>query len=343
MNDILEIFLITFNRRNHLKVTLDTIFSEKSPLKKYSVKILDNNSNDGTMELCKEYEKKYNNFTYIKNNRNVGLAGNICKAMEQASKKYFWILCDNDKLDFSAWDEVESAMSNHQDLILVCKDYYEGKKGKAFDAFVLNQITFLPAGIYKSEHLTDNVMSYAIADTHTVLPHVPLGCAILNKGGSVSLISKSIVTLTSNVKIEDRKNYDFDRLEKDNSIDKNERVKSINFYTGIVTSFDSCRDKETRNIAIRNLVRKINHQYGPFINIPILVMSKTPGYIKQELFEKVPFDLKLLYFILTCLKPLMYIIYFYYSGNGLGVCIFSKLKIRLFSPKWFNNKQENCT
>lgn len=333
MNGNLDIFLITYNRCNYLENTLNKIFSNESPLKDYTIIILDNNSNDRTEILCKNFATKYQNLKYIKNKKNIGLAGNICKAMMLAEKKYFWILCDNDDLDFSAWNEVEEAMTNNKDLILVCRDYYKINKDKLFEAFVLNQITFLPAGIYKTEYLTDNVMSYAVADTYTILPHVPLGCAILNNAGSIYLVSKSIVSLTENIKITNGKTYDFDRLDYSSMIDKNERIKAINFYTGIISSFDSCKNKKIREIAIKNFF-KIRY-FSSFI------MSKTPSYIKYEFFAKLPFDLKLIYFLLTLLQPLMYIIYFYYSGNGLGVCLFNKLKIRLFSPKWFN-RQEKC-
>lgn len=73
-DDILEIFLITYNRRDYLEVTLNKIFSENSPLKKYTINILDNNSNDGTDILCKKFAGEYSNLNYIKNKKNVGLA-----------------------------------------------------------------------------------------------------------------------------------------------------------------------------------------------------------------------------------------------------------------------------
>lgn len=336
MNNNLDIFLITYNRRDYLEITLNKVLGEDSPLKKYQITILDNNSNDGTEELCRSFESKFSNLKYIKNKRNVGLSGNICKAMEYAEKKYFWIMCDNDELDFSAWDEVEKSMEEDKDLILVCRDYYEGKDDKKhYDAFVLNQLTFLPSGIYKTEHLTDSVMSYAISDTYTVLPHLPLGCAILNKKGSVVLISHSVVTLTGNVKIESLKTYDFDRIKKDPYIKKNERIKSINFPAGIVDSFDACEDKKVRGIAISNFARKINGMYGPFISPSVMLMSKAPNYIKKEYEAKLPLGLKFRYNLYKLAMPILCLVRFYYSDISLYVCLCNKLKIRIWSKKWF--------
>ena len=217
----LEIFIITYNRCLYLEHTLQSIFDEKCPIRNYPITILDNNSTDGKGKLCIEFASKYPNLTYIKNHRNVGLPGNICKAMEFASREYFWILCDNDELDFSAWPEVEKAMDEKKDLILAAIYYFDPKKEKeCFEALVLNQLTFLPAGIYRTEHLTDNVMSYAVADTYTVLPHLPLGCAIINKKGKIAKLTKGIVTLTDNVKIEKLRRYDFDRIKPDPFIKK---------------------------------------------------------------------------------------------------------------------------
>lgn len=336
MNNLLEVFLITYNRRDYLEVTLNKIFSEDSPLKKYSINVLDNNSNDGTDILCKDFANRFPNLNYIKNKKNVGLAGNICKAMEYAEKKYFWIICDNDELDFSAWDEVEKFMEEDKDLILVCRDYYEGEN-KCFEAFVLNQLTFLPSGIYKTEHLTDNVMSYAVADTHTVLPHLPLGCAIINKKGAITLISNSIVTLTGNVQIDNIKTYDFDRIKKEDFIGKNERTKFINFATGIVSSFDSCQDKKIREQAILNFTRVINKKYGPCYDLRKVYLSKTPKYIKKEFFAKLPLSMKLKYWGLRLIKPLLYIIFPYRTKQNINICLFNKLKFTIWSDKWFSN------
>ena len=332
-DDILEIFLITYNRRDYLEVTLNKIFSENSPLKKYTINILDNNSNDGTDILCKKFAGEYSNLNYIKNKKNVGLAGNICKAMEYAQKKYFWILCDNDELDFTAWDEVEQAMQEDNDLIILCRDYYEDEK-KCFEAFVLNQLTFLPGGIYKTEHLSDNVMSYTVSDTHTVLPHLPLGCVIINKKGKIKLVSKSIVTCTSNIKIDNIKNYDFDRIKKDNYINKNERIKSINFPTGIIASFDACQNKKIRETAIANFARVLKTGHGPFYTVFSVYMSTSPKYIKQEFFEKIPLPMKIHYWLLRLIKPFLYIVFLYKTPNGINICLFNTFKIRIWSQNW---------
>ena len=57
----LEIFIITYNRREKLQKTLNQIFDINSPVRNFDIKIIDNSSNDGTGELCAEYKKRFHN------------------------------------------------------------------------------------------------------------------------------------------------------------------------------------------------------------------------------------------------------------------------------------------
>ena len=307
----LEIFIITYNRCSYLERTLQSLFDEKCPVRNYSITVLDNNSTDGTGKLCTKFATKHHNLTYVKNHRNVGLSGNICKAMELASKEYFWIMCDNDDLDFSAWSEVEKAMDEKADLILAAIDYFEPEKEKkCFEALVLDQLTFLPAGIYRTEHLTDNVMSYAVADTYTVLPHLPLGCAIINKKGKIVRVSKGIVTLTNNVKIEKIIKYDFDRIKPDPYIHKNVRTMSNNFYAGIVTSFDACFDRKIRNQAIINFTQRLNG-FGPYLSFDsvfyLWARRKTHSYIVHDFCWHLPKTFRRISYLKFLAKSFIYL------------------------------------
>jgi len=59
LKDKLEIILITCDRKTSLKETLNEILDESSPVKDFSITILNNNSTDGTTELLEDYAKKY--------------------------------------------------------------------------------------------------------------------------------------------------------------------------------------------------------------------------------------------------------------------------------------------
>ena len=118
-NQSIEIILITYNRKKHLQNTFNQIFAEESPIKDFPITILDNKSTDGTSELIEEYRIKFPNIKHIINNRNIGGNANIARAFEIASKEYVWILCDDDEYDFTHWKDVEKAIEENYDAIVI--------------------------------------------------------------------------------------------------------------------------------------------------------------------------------------------------------------------------------
>lgn len=190
VKETLEIILITYNRENYLKRTMGEILSEASPIKDFQITILDNNSSDGTEDYIKEVMQSHPNVSYSKNKYNLGISGNIAKAFEFASKKYFWVLADDDKYDWSNWSEVEGAINREEDVICVA-DYAIKDKSKV--AEVIRQLTFLPAGIYKRSNLTDEVMLNCFYNIYTLFPHLTVVFDVLNDGKSIFVCKKAIV------------------------------------------------------------------------------------------------------------------------------------------------------
>ncbi len=86
--ETLQIILITYNREVHLKNTLRQLLAETSPVRNYELLVLDNHSTDGTEALVRETMQTHVNLRYQKNNYNLGISGNIAKAMEIASNAY---------------------------------------------------------------------------------------------------------------------------------------------------------------------------------------------------------------------------------------------------------------
>ena len=89
IKDKLQIILITYNRAGHVENTFKQILDEKSPVKDYNILVLDNNSTDTTRNVVEEWQKKYPNLKYQKNKYNIGISGNIAKAMEIADRKCY--------------------------------------------------------------------------------------------------------------------------------------------------------------------------------------------------------------------------------------------------------------
>ena len=125
--DKLGITIITYNRAPLLKRTLTTILSDDSPVRDCYIIVQSNNSSDETSEVVKTLQSMHPNLSYRENPYNIGLSGNICKAMELADKEYHWILCDDDRFDWQNWFIVLGALCAL--LVVVVLSYLFGRSG----------------------------------------------------------------------------------------------------------------------------------------------------------------------------------------------------------------------
>lgn len=238
LSDILEIVLITYNRKEYLENTLKQIFASSSPLSGLDITILDNKSNDGTSELVYKYSKRYSNIKHVINNRNIGGNANIARAFEIASKKYVWVLCDDDNYDFTHFDEVVEGMKNNVDVILASRYDIEKKENLGS---IMRQLTFLPSGIYKTENITNDVMQNMMYNISNMFPHLILGISIINKKGSIHICKHQIIT-------PDRITQDYNR----GFSDSHPYYQNMFWVVGFINTCQYIKDKKTRNFVINN-------------------------------------------------------------------------------------------
>lgn len=197
LKDILEIILVTYNRKKYLQHTLEQLFAENSPIKNCDITILDNASTDGTGELIQNYQIKFPNIKHIKRPRNIGGNGNIANAFSLVTKKYYWIICDDDEFDFSAWQEVENALTKEDyDIIMVNPSNVVG--GEFSLPRIINACSFLPAVIGKSENITEAVLYDTFDNISNWFPHLAPVCSVVNKKGKIYLTTQDIVRSVSN-------------------------------------------------------------------------------------------------------------------------------------------------
>lgn len=191
LKDKLEIILITYNRKQHLQNTFNQIFAEDSPIKNFPITILDNKSTDGTSELIEEYRIKFPNIKHIINNRNIGGNANIARAFEIASKEYVWILCDDDEYDFTHWKDVEKAIEENYDAIVVANYANPGRNL----AQLIGQMTFVPAAIYKTENITDTVMVNCNFNIFSMFPQLAIVTHLINEKKNIKILDNWIVKM----------------------------------------------------------------------------------------------------------------------------------------------------
>ena len=192
----LQIYLVTYNRKKKFHETLETILAPNSPIKDYDITILDNASTDGTSELIQKYCSKFSNIKHIRHSVNIGGNANICRAFEMGAscgKDYFWVLCDDDKYDFSNWNEVEQRIQANDDIICVCDYICDTEKKKQNPAYQIFQLTFVPAGIYKSALITDDILINMYDAIITMFQQAVICIKCVNQNKKIYVLSKPIV------------------------------------------------------------------------------------------------------------------------------------------------------
>lgn len=271
--DKLQIILITYNRLNFARQTLEELLGEKSPVKDFSITVLDNNSSDGTALYVKDLQRYHPNISYIKNSYNLGIAGNIAKAMEIASKEYYWIICDDDKYGWDAWEELERALSRGEKLICVSR-YALPQEHKQDYAYQLLQMTFVPSMIVRKDLLNDEIMRNAFDNIYTLFPHLCPALELVNNKEDICVLSRPLV---SNGWIESGKHdASYSRGLKEKQLYP--RTKYMQWISGYANILSCLRDKKLKKRCFEAAVKRpeIGGGFTPIIDTILVNLHKNP-------------------------------------------------------------------
>lgn len=185
LNLMLEIIIPTYNRKEHLRRTLTQLTAPTSPVRELYITVLDNASTDGSSELIEEFAANHANIKHIRHPKNIGGNGNIARCFELARAPYVWVVCDDDSFRWEAWPEIETALqTNRYDILLTRKD---DLKGTSELAKIVRQLTFLPAGIFRTANITSGVLMNMLSNIPNMFPHLALTCEVLNRKGTIFL------------------------------------------------------------------------------------------------------------------------------------------------------------
>ena len=185
LSEQLELFLPTYNRREHLERTLSQLTAPESPVRSCMLTILDNASSDGSSELIEDFAVRFPTIKHIRHAKNIGANANITRAFELARAPYVWVICDDDSFRWEAWEEIERALGTQRyDILLTRKN---DLKGTSDIAKIIRQLSFLPAGIYRTSNISTGVLMNMQANIINMFPHLALSCEVLNKKGNIFL------------------------------------------------------------------------------------------------------------------------------------------------------------
>lgn len=320
LENILDIVLITYNRKDLLKDTFDQIFADDSPIRDLPITILDNKSNDGTFELIQEYKSRFPKINHIVNKRNIGGNANIVRAFELVNKKYFWILCDDDKYDWTYWSDIEQAIAEDKDIILT--EHLTQGSDLPIEVIV-NELSFLPAGIYKSELISADVIHNAYANIYNSFPHHALVCECVNKNKEFFVPEHTV--LIQNINKGESMGYR--RGYRDNV---HFRIAHFSLFSGMVNSFQMIKDPEIRQRCCGCLF------LGRTFKGSMQFFLQTNGlysYNICDIFNGVDFGKKLTFLWVIFMYMLTFLIHLGVSEKGLYITIFKKFRTRLLPRK----------
>lgn len=320
-SNLLEIILITYNRKKNLQNTFERLLASDSPIKDLQITVLDNNSTDGSSDLIQEYCIKYPNIKHIRHNKNIGGNANITRAFEIATKKYLWILCDDDEYNWDNWQEVEVAIENDVDAIVVAN--YNNPKSSISN--LVKQLTFVPAAIYKTSNITDTVLINAAYNISNLFPHLSIVCYLINNNKKIYICDNCSVVMVENV----------EDASYTRGCDKNVHPYSreILWSVGYINSVQMIKDKKIQNELISNFDLSGLNLLNGLVLLLIQNTSLSSAHSKKNICDVLAglsFRQRLL-FVLAFIFHITVSIY--KTKKGIYICLFGKIKTRIYKYK----------
>lgn len=165
----LDVFVLTYNRAEYLKIMLDSLCTQTAT--GFKIKVLNNCSTDNTLEVIEEVKKQYpqRDIEVITHEKNLGNPGNFKRSQELAENEYTAIFHDDDAIHPEYIETAMSIFKENPDLVMcsgnlqgkwnvtnndwdiLYKDYYKYEKNDGvYYNLLINRPTFA-SNIYKTE------------------------------------------------------------------------------------------------------------------------------------------------------------------------------------------------
>ncbi len=166
MHPTLFIGMPVYNGERFLRIALDALLNQSYT--NWKLLIADDNSNDATSLICKEYSAKDSRITYVKNQKNKGLFDNFKFTLESVSdEKYFMWAAQDDM-----WEK---------DFIKVCIDNLERDEKVGLAATCIAEIDSYNRTVRELTHLTrfSGIPSFSQIARYVLEPEILGRCNIM--------------------------------------------------------------------------------------------------------------------------------------------------------------------
>lgn len=291
--EILELFIITYNRSVYLNNTLCQLID--CPFAVFPITILDNCSTDNTYDVFLAYKNKFPNLNYVKNKINIGADANVLRAAEISNGVYTWILCDDDKYNFTFCDDILSELCNGEVAAIMVGwsnqfiwpleklyDTPENLMKKGFPYFSVP--TFVPGSIFRTD-LFQNQIRTSYANIINLLPVLTYYINLYDKNKLIYVSKHKIVSAMG----EGGYHYLF-----------------LKVMIAVMDTFYLIRSTSVRRQAFYDSY--LRPTYVNLVKYTLLMRKsevKIPRFTKFRFFRILDWKCKILFLVIYCLAPIL--------------------------------------
>jgi len=165
----LEVFVMTYNRVELLKESIDSILNQT---KKVKITIVDNYSNDSTGTFVKELMEKHDNLSYIRHDKHYETCGYSINALKPYLNKQYSIFFHDDDIMHPQYIEyVLELLNKHNNIDVICTllSTFTDKEQIVFKNF--KEIKYR---IFKNKHsfARNTYLGYCVDRTSICFPNI---------------------------------------------------------------------------------------------------------------------------------------------------------------------------
>lgn len=154
MNQI-TLVIPVYNCEKYIRQCLDS--ATKQSYENYEVLVVNDGSTDGTLDICREYENRYQFLRVLHRNENRGLVYSWKEGVRAASGDYIAFLDSDDWVDEQYLESLASGIPNHADI--VCCNY-----NKVFKTKTILQIERVKPGFYTANQIRGDILPILLND-----------------------------------------------------------------------------------------------------------------------------------------------------------------------------------
>ena len=315
LSDYLEILIPTYNRKPHITRTLTQLTAPESPVRTCSITVLDNASEDGSSEAIAQFAAKFPNVKHVRHAKNIGGNANIARAFEMARAEYVWVLCDDDKYDFSNWKECEHALATHPAAVVVA-NYIHPQNGPAY---LFRQLSFVPAAIYRTDLITSTTLMNMYCNIVNMFPQLALAAAAFNSKDPMPILSQPLVTMQLN------SNNDSYTRGSQTTSKIHPTLREMNWMKGYLPSISMLENSDIRT----QCCFCAQSEDECFYNYCGRFMEKGSSLLYTYIYG-IHFHNKWAKLAFTLLAPLALTCSFFCDEKGINIRLFGKIKVRIW-------------